>query len=373
MRLAGRLAGRGARGWAALSANALRAETVVRSGPLEAQRLRRPLAARAHRRRRQPVLAEHPGTGLGAVGHARLSHRDRVEPRHAGSSPRRSKTASSPPSSRRPTRSARSGRAAARRARESSRSTPASRDRRRASRRWAWASAPPRASATSASASARTRSTRPAGEVENYVADGPYQDARVRGDRAVRAAVGPSRRSRGRHLLPDPVAALEPGLRRPRRQPGDEHVPARYRLRRRVERRGDAGAAGRGRRRAGAARRPPAAAGSSPGRSPPRRSSASPRRSAASRPRRRRGCTGRGSSRATTRRTWRPCARPTRPSPSFRPTRTTCPCGEQETARRAGAHAGGARRRRRDHDLLQPDGLRQLRRRATAPPRTPTR
>ena len=66
--------------------------------------------------------------------------------------------------------------------------------------------------------------------------------AAVRARRGGFATSGPRR-----HLLPDPVAALEPGLRRSCRQPRDQHLPPGLRRRRRMERRGDAGAAGGGR------------------------------------------------------------------------------------------------------------------------------
>ena len=89
------------------------------------------------------------------------------------------------------------------------------------------ASRPARASATSASASARTRSIGRAARRELRLRR-PLPEHRVPAAEPVRAALGSARAQR-LDLLPDPVAALECRLRRPRRQPPDEQLPARQR------------------------------------------------------------------------------------------------------------------------------------------------
>ena len=61
--------------------------------------------------------------------------------------------------------------------------------------------------------------------VENYVSDGPYQ---AEGSPAGAGVIPPAGLppARRRHLLPDPVAALDRGLRRPGRQRRDQLLPA---------------------------------------------------------------------------------------------------------------------------------------------------
>ena len=73
--------------------------------------------------------------------------------------------------------------------------------------------------------------------VENYVADGPYQPDGAPGDRRASCpplGLPPARR---RHLLPDPVAALDRRLRRAGRQHRDAATSASAASRRRMERR----------------------------------------------------------------------------------------------------------------------------------------
>ena len=172
------------------------------------------------------------------------------------------------------------------------------------------------------------------GEVENYVAEGPYEEDDQRDHPGVRARLGLPPAPR-RHLLPGALAALHRRLRRAGGRPRDELLPPRPGRERGLERGGGGGAPQPARVRRPAPGRRPAPLHRA--RRPPARGRRAvllralvPARAAPSR-----------------RRCSRGCASATRRCPWPRPTPTTCPCADQtgreeaERARVAGFHDAG--------------------------------